>query len=264
MNDATEFDEMQPESGTGEAVKLIAALAQSAKAVERIKIDDLEYFSREIMLPPGEPVPERLVVSTLLGIVNLAREADELNLILHVENSRLVNLIGEIRGRYRKRTRYGIATFEPPRLDGFTFSQFISIERMVLGLLSLFQESTERDDLLKMLGTIEGNDVKTAIDDGVSQTVVAKTSVVSLGQATLRPVVMLYPMRTFPEIEQPSSRFVFRMRTGKELPEVALFPADGGDWDRVAIVRIIEKLKSILAPAGAEMVETDRRIAVVG
>jgi len=47
--------------------------------------------------------------------------------------------------------------------------------------------------------------------------------------------VVLAPFRTFPEVIQPESKFIFRMQSG---PQAALFEADGGAWRNEAMGRI--------------------------
>ena len=54
---------------------------------------------------------------------------------------------------------------------------------------------------------------------------------------------VLKPYRTFVEVEQPESKFVFRMQTG---PEMALFEADGGAWRIQAMKNIKEYLEKEL------------------
>lgn len=53
------------------------------------------------------------------------------------------------------------------------------------------------------------------------------------GRRTLRPY------RTFREVEQPASEFVFRLRSlNGEVPWCALFEADGGKWKLDAVLKI--------------------------
>lgn len=47
--------------------------------------------------------------------------------------------------------------------------------------------------------------------------------------------VSLRPYRTFTEVEQPSSSFIFRAKTG---PRFALMEADGGAWRSKAMKNI--------------------------
>ena len=55
--------------------------------------------------------------------------------------------------------------------------------------------------------------------------------------------VELAPYRTFPEVEQPISKFIFRMQEG---PRAALYEADGGAWRNKAILSIKEYLQEEL------------------
>ena len=59
-----------------------------------------------------------------------------------------------------------------------------------------------------------------------------KTGVANLAKAKAPNPVMLRPYRTFAEVEQPASQFVFRIDKNAEM---ALFSADGGKWHLNAI-----------------------------
>lgn len=72
-------------------------------------------------------------------------------------------------------------------------------------------------------------------DDGISQQVTIKTGVATVGNAIVPNPVTLKPYRTFVEVEQPESKFIFRMKDG---PTAALFEADGGVWRNKAMHEI--------------------------
>ena len=63
-------------------------------------------------------------------------------------------------------------------------------------------------------------------DDGITQKVKAKNGVSLNWGVTTKPIVTLTPYRTFIEVEQPESEFLFRVRDNS----FALFEADGGAW----------------------------------
>ena len=52
--------------------------------------------------------------------------------------------------------------------------------------------------------------------------------------------VLLKPYRTFIEVQQPESAFIFRMQDG---PRAALFEADGGAWR----IEAMENIRAYLA-----------------
>lgn len=57
-----------------------------------------------------------------------------------------------------------------------------------------------------------------------------KTGIASKGDAIVPSPVKLRPYRTFLEVEQPESEFIFRMRNSGAGVQCALFEADGGAW----------------------------------
>jgi hypothetical protein len=64
--------------------------------------------------------------------------------------------------------------------------------------------------------------------------------------AKLKSRVTLAPFRTFTEVEQPASDFIFRAKQMKpdSLPQLALFEADGGKWRLAAIENIAAFLRN--------------------
>jgi hypothetical protein len=87
------------------------------------------------------------------------------------------------------------------------------------------------------VGNIKEENVRQTGDDGVTQTVTAKSGIARVEDVSVPNPVHLAPFRTFREVSQPLSPFVLRMKQGREggLPTVALFEADGGKWKLDAI-----------------------------
>ncbi|HFK2719142.1 TPA: hypothetical protein ACG1DY_004991, partial [Escherichia coli] len=117
-------------------------------------------------------------------------------------------------------------------------------ETFNIKLQSGFVKNEDRDIVLKVVGNIKEEDVKTYGDDGISQSVTAKVGVATLGQVEVPNPVALAPYRTFVEVDQPTSNFVFRMKSG---PSSALFEADGGAWKLEAMKNIKTYLEEELA-----------------
>src|SRR5690606_31882265 len=111
-------------------------------------------------------------------------------------------------------------------------------------LQSCFVDNSHRASLLSIVGNIQEENVATVGDNGTSQQVTAKTGIATLAPVILPNPVMLKPFRTFVEIPQPESGFVFRMQSG---PKAALFEADGGEWKITAMQSIREYLDKQLA-----------------
>ena len=69
-----------------------------------------------------------------------------------------------------------------------------------------------------------------------------------VAEAPVPNPIKLRPYRTFLEVEQPASLFVFRLRENKEAGiQAALFEADGGMWENLARLKIKDFLHERLA-----------------
>lgn len=104
--------------------------------------------------------------------------------------------------------------------------------------------------MLQVIGNLKESHVNSASDDGVSQSVQINTGVASVATARVPNPVTLQPYRTFLEVKQPESKFVFRMREGME---AALFEADGGMWKIEAKQAIKEYLETKLESLDIKM-----------
>ena len=131
------------------------------------------------------------------------------------------------------------------RLPRFDFNRFIQHEAFCIGLQSKFLPGDDRELLLKFAGTVESGTVAEYGDDGISQKATIKTGIASKGEALVPSPATLTPYRTFIEVPQPSSSFIFRMQD-KHGVECALFEADGGAWEAAAMQNIKAFLEGAL------------------
>ena len=140
----------------------------------------------------------------------------------------------------------------------FHFDKFYDVEEFNIALQSRFVGTTDRDHILKIVGNIKDENVTTFGDDGVSQQVTAKVGIATVDKVKVPNPVNLRPFRTFVEVEQPESAFVFRMRSGQAAPACALFEADGGAWKNEAMTNVLEYLNRELA----ELIE-NKQIVII-
>ena len=190
-----------------------------------------------------EPTATAIETTTLTSIVDyIIENVDQIqseNIIVHVESFNKVSIRKEL-NKDKKRECVMIAEALTPRI---TTDTFINPERFNIMLQSSFVESGDRNKLLKVSGNIKEENVKTVGDDGVSQSAAIKVGVASVAEVVIPNPVILAPFRTFPEVMQPESKFIFRMQNG---PQCALYEADGGAWKMVAMESIKEWLKARL------------------
>ncbi|WP_317118878.1 hypothetical protein, partial [Clostridium neonatale] len=174
-------------------------------------------------------------VSTLTGLVDYIKtNVDKLEgkLLIQVKSPEEVTLYSPLNAD-REREKYVSAEAILP--NNVVYDRFLDTERFNIMLQSAFVDDEDKSKLLKYTALITDDTVKNFGDDGISQKVTVKTGVASVSDAVVPNPVTLAPFRTFPEVEQPESKFIFRMKEG---PSAALFEADGGAWRNKAILNI--------------------------
>jgi len=208
---------------------------------EIIQSGGLEYSSKPLNLvkPPRVSV---LAIHTLTGFVDYIKgDLDPLEdalLAVHVVNANEVSLIAAFDEDYKDRECYikasPIAEDQP-----FRFSHFMDVETFIIGLQSQFVRDEAVEAVLKVVGNIKDKEVKNFGDNGIAQSVTAKAGVSLAQEVPLPNPVTLRPYRTFLEVEQPTSTFILRARSGQgEAPLCGLFLADGMRWKLAAIQSI--------------------------
>lgn len=190
------------------------------------------------------PKADTVTVHTLTSLLDyIDGNIDEMaeNMIVAVESPTKVRLYSQLDGNRDREYLMAAEAFLPK----FCFNQFIDQESFCIALQSKFIPNMDRELLLKFAGTVEAGTVAQYGDDGVSQKATIKTGLASKGEAIIPNPVKLKPYRTFFEVEQPESDFIFRMREGRGV-ECAIFEADGGAWQIEAMQNIKEYLQDAL------------------
>lgn len=103
-------------------------------------------------------------------------------------------------------------------------------------------------------GNIEAKTTANYGDDGVTQKTTIQQGVASRADVIVPNPVSLIPYRTFLEITQPESSFVFRIDGSDNMPEFTLIEADGGLWVNQAKAEIKKYLEKNLKELGTNIV----------
>jgi len=189
-----------------------------------------------------EPTAKPFLLHTLSGLVDYIHsefDGDE-PLIIHVVSPTSV----EVKSRFNNDGNRSHFIKAEALIPDFNFDSWYDTETFNIKLQSVFVQNEDRDIMLKVVGNIQEDNVKNVKDDGVSQAVVAKVGVASVGNVEVPNPVSLIPYRTFVDVVQPESDFVFRMKDG---PRCAIFEADGGAWKHLAIENVKDYLEKSLA-----------------
>lgn len=226
---------------TREAIDRIVELA----AVQEMTIGGQIYTDRQIHRVIA-PRPDPLVLFTLDSLIDyIKRPVDPLaeGTVVHVASPVLVQVVSPHQGDDFARNHYAVA--RGPACS-FRFGEFTIQEQFVIHLQTMFSETEDRQNLLRLAGSITEQSIQTSADDGISQECSAKANIAFAERVTVKNPWVLAPYRTFREITQVASPFILRVRKGAHGPELALFEADGGRWTLDAINQIAGYLGAAL------------------
>lgn len=207
-----------------------------------------QYADKQLT-PIQSPIVAAIEVSTLGGLGDLIANDFESfpkdGVIVHVVDHEEVALVSNESDDWGRRVEYVSVNLTETR--GFAFGSFLDHEQFVIGVQANFTESGDREYVLKMASNLTQERVSTSQDDGISQQVGVRAGVALKATETLRARVNLAPYRTFREVDQPVSEFVFRVQqNGDGIPRLALFEADGGRWKLTAIENVARFLRTIV------------------
>jgi hypothetical protein len=188
----------------------------------------LNEYDKRKALPAG------VNVTTLSALVDLIacklNDLDPENAIVQVVDHTSVGLGTRVCDEFGRRTSYVGANL--PKLEGFNFGKQYAHNEFLIALASQFTASGDRDYLLRIAANLTNEKVVTSEDDGITQKVGLKKGAALKTTEVLKSRVSLAPFRTFREVEQPVSEFIFRVEQDEDdgMPTLALFEADGGKW----------------------------------
>ena len=199
--------------------------------------------------PPEIPKPERVRTRSLNALVVLIKsEVDSqtekpplyvsCNTYSDVEVFATPNPKDEL---HRWQPYHATASDLPPLVEDVRWS----FDEAMIKLRSMFQrapegEKNDVDYILDLLSHMSFDQSVKSDDNGITQTVQVRKGVSFVENKAVRPIVTLAPYRTFQEVEQPESEFVFRVYDDRS---ISLTAADGGMWKlaaRDAVKRYLE------------------------
>ena len=220
-------------------------VVEDADGVKRTYSDKELFEVKPSPLGPRLPEPAKVSVSTLEGFISLIIEVgiedikeSKDDYYIHVIDHENVGFFCKEADEHGRRLELIHAT--PVKFDKYPFAKWLDQEQFIVSVSAMFAQTDDKDYVLRIASCLTQEAGSVSEDDGFSQRVTIKQGMKQLEQAILRPQVQLAPFRTFPDVGQPVSPFVFRANDNKEL---ALFEADGGKWKIDAIGIISRYLK---------------------
>ena len=190
------------------------------------------YSDKQLHRVKHIPYAKEIAMNTLSSLIEYIKAGVDSfsgKMIIHVQSPTLVEMYSALDVERNRECVVEVRANVPE----FTFNRFDNHESFVIGVQSKFVDDPDTDKalLLKFAGTVEAGSVAEYGDDGISQKATVKTGIASKGDAIIPSPARLKPFRTFVEVEQPVSSFIFRMKDDRcGGVQCALFEADGGAW----------------------------------
>lgn len=201
---------------------------------------DKELHRLDKHIPKASAI-EMHTLSSLVDYIKSHVDAMAEDMIIHIvspEEVRFFSMLDE----NRQRETLVVVNAQIP---SFSYGKFIDHETFCINVQSKFvnDPDTDKQLLLRFAGTVESGSVAEYGDDGVTQKATVRQGIASKTEAVVPNPVNLKPFRTFVEVPQPASDFVFRMNQSRVGGiECALFEADGGAWKNDAMKNIKDYL----------------------
>lgn len=239
--------------GSDELVKTLTGLAE----VQTFTLTDTNnvsatYTSEPVYEVHAAPPPQLsgVFVHTLDGFIDLIKE--NLEEIKNVAGAYLVHVVDHKKVQLKSLTtdaygrRLTLIEASPVETEAFPFGRFLDQELFVIQVAAKFADGGDKDYVLDLASSLTTEATKNNEDNGFVQGAIIKRGMRMKENVTLKPRVNLLPYRTFPEVAQPASDFVFRARSidDQKPPELLLIEADGGKWKVDAINEVARYLRA--------------------
>ena len=231
--------------GLKEALQYITGLKAESMDPKVVEINGDTYCNKQLTRYHRFPFADAINISTLTALVDYIKgKPEELraSMILHVESPTTVRLYS---GLIDERKREYLIRAEAI-INQFSFDRAYDQERFLIELQANFLETEDLKTIMQVAGNIKSGTTANYSDDGVSQKTTVKMGV-ELNDVIVPNPVKLRPYRTFAEIEQPESSYVFRIMDTDRGPAFKLVEADGGLWKNGTMKKIKEYLEYELA-----------------
>ena len=228
-----------------EALQYLVNLGEKTASPEVLEICGKTYANKNLVRYGGKEYARAMEVSSLTAVLDYIAAAGaefRQDMILHVESPTTVRLYS---GLIDERNREHLIRAEAI-INQFSFDRAYDQERFLIELQANFLETEDLKTIMQVAGNIKSGTTANYSDDGVSQKTTVKMGV-ELNDVIVPNPVKLRPYRTFAEIEQPESSYVFRIMDTDRGPAFKLVEADGGLWKNGTMKKIKEYLEYELA-----------------
>ena len=200
--------------GIKEAIAYITGLAVKAEDPKTVEINGKTYCTKDLVRYDAPEKAAPISATTLTSLVDYIKEnREELRdrMIIQVVNETKVLLYSGLLAERDRETLFEVNALLPRFEYGREYDQ----ESFLISMQSCFKESDDREAVTMLASNIVNTQEATFSDNGTTQQAVMKTGITTKDNVLVPNPVNLIPYRTFLEVEQPASDFVFRVSEGR-------------------------------------------------
>ena len=219
--------------GLKEALQYVNGLKEQSMDVKVTEIAGKTYCNKELYRYGYEDLAEDIRVHTLSAMVDYIKNKPEEmrdSMILHVVSPQQVQLYSGLLPEKRREYLFTCTAI----INEFQFDKWYDQERFLIELQANFASNDDLQTLMQVAGNIQAGTTANYSDDGISQKTTIKSGVQRNDVIVPNPVTLI-PFRTFAEVKQPASQYVFRIRDNGGEPSFKLVEADNGLWKHAAM-----------------------------
>ncbi len=247
--------------GLQKALEYVAGLARENEKTEIVEICGKTYANRRLERYDRPSSAAPMKASSLSALVDyIASCAGEFpegrDMIIHIQGPKNVCLVSALDDERNRECLFEVEA----EVSEFKFGRWYDQEAFMIEAQANFQKNEDMELLLKVAGNVEKKNSTAFSDDGVAQIATMTVGAASKADVIVPNPVKLIPYRTFQEIAQPESNFVFRI-DDDDKPKFMIVEAQNQIWRNEAV----RNIKMYLISAIRAMPEAiHSRITVIG
>lgn len=246
--------------GLKEAMQYFAGKVLEAEKTEVLELHGHTYANKSLTRYDKADYATAVQGNTLTALVdyigNCAEEFRGSEMLVHIVSPTEVRLMSSLDAERKREVLFETTA----NVSQFRFDDWYDQERFMIELQANFEMNEDLAAIMKLAGNIERKNDQTFSDNGTNQVATMQVGVASKANVIVPNPVTLVPFRTFQEVAQPASKFVFRIGD-KEVPAFKIVEAENNIWKNEAI----RNIKTYLDDAVSEMPEGIRnRIVLIG
>lgn len=244
-----------------EALDFLVQLGEKNSKTEVLQICGKTYSTRDLIRYDERARASAIEAGSLRALTDYIEKCSREfagPMVVHVEGPKTVRLVSALDAD-RKREPLFVSKAS---VSEFLFDRWYDQENFVINMQAGFVPTEDMKNILKVAGNIEAKTTANYGDDGTSQKTTINSGIASKEDVIVPNPCLLQPYRTFQEVEQPASMFVFRISDKDNgAPAFKLVEADNSIWKCEAVQNIKDYILRALAEMPPEIAE---KVTVIG